>query len=81
MAKEQRDIDREAELARQETVQVAVDGRNRQIILGANPDPNVGSGFYPADNDTEIAAQQAAGDKMAKARAAKAAKAAARKAK
>jgi hypothetical protein len=74
MANEQRDIDREAELARQETVLVAVDGRNRQIILGANPDPNVGSGFYP-ENEVEVQAL----DRMAKARAAKKAKAEARR--
>jgi hypothetical protein len=70
MAEEQRHKDRKVELARQDSVIIAVANRNQQIIEGADPDPNVGTGFYP-DDETEHKAT----DRMAAARAAKAAKA------
>lgn len=47
MAKKQRQIDREAEEKRQKAVEIAVADRNTQIVKGADPDPNVGTGFYP----------------------------------
>lgn len=46
MADEQRDKDRRIELASQDSVEIAVANRNLQISSGANPDPNVGTGFY-----------------------------------
>lgn len=44
--KDPRQLDREAELARQAEVEIAVANRNLQISRGLDPDPNVGSGFY-----------------------------------
>jgi hypothetical protein len=38
--REQREIDRDAELARQQAVIDAVARRNAEIAAGANPDPN-----------------------------------------
>jgi len=74
MAEEQRDKDRAVELATQDRVEISVANRNLQIASGASPDPNVGTGFYPADSPSEV--QHA--DRMAAARAAKAEKAAAK---
>lgn len=68
---EQREKDRKAELALQDSVEIAVANRNLQIVKGADPDPNVGTGFYPGDPKLE-----AKRESMAKARAAKQAKAA-----
>lgn len=59
--------DTAAELALQKTVVAAVAARNQELIDGANPDPNVGTGFYGGEAPV---------DRMAAARAAKAAKAA-----
>lgn len=47
--KDPRAIDRAAEEARQRRVIDAVAARNAAISAGANPDPNVGTGFYPGD--------------------------------
>ena len=41
--------DQKRELAFHESVEIAVANRNQQIIEGADPDPNVGTGFYPPD--------------------------------
>lgn len=59
--------DRRAELARQDSVTIAVANRNLQISEGADPDPNVGTGFYPGE-DPKRAAMLA---NLARARAAK----------
>ena len=62
MAKEQRHIDREAEEAFQQHIVDAVAARNAELAAGADPDRS---------ND---AVPVSAADRMAKARAAKAAK-------
>jgi hypothetical protein len=47
--KEQREKDRDEELARQERVRLAVEKRNEELAAGKDPDPNVGTGWYPGE--------------------------------
>ena len=72
MAKDTTVEDQKRELAFHESVEIAVANRNLQIIEGADPDPNVGTGFYPADETEQKRAAQL--EQLAKARAAKKAK-------
>ena len=77
MSKDTTVEDQRRELAFHDSVEIAVKDRNTQIAEGADPDPNVGTGFYPATDPQEVkhAARLA---QLAEARKAKADKKAAK---